>query len=178
MEILFSNRLSEVAPDLAQHFERASDWQRAVKYLLIGAETVRRRYANREATALLRHALDFSSKLSETERGFSEIEIFEKLGMIYASEYDPRAIENYEAMASRAARLGLIDVEARALVNLAYPLAWFSSERCLEVIERALLRSDSQSDRLLRATTRMPPATIEFGQAAGMLGTLRRAETR
>ncbi len=155
MEILFSNRLSEVAPDLAQHFERASDWQRAVKYLLIGAETVRRRYANREATALLRHALDFSSKLSEAERGFSEIEIFEKLGMIYASEYDPRAIENYEAMASRAARLGLIDVEARALVNLAYPLAWFSSERCLEVIERALLRSDSQSDRLLRATTRM-----------------------
>ncbi len=155
MEILFSNRLSEVAPDLAQHFEHASDWPRAVKYLVVAAETARRRYANREAKALLRHALEFSSKLSEAERGLSEIEIFEKLGMIYASEYDPRAIENYEAMASRAARLCLIDVEARALVNLAYPLSWFSSERCLEVIERALLCSDSQSDRLLRATTRM-----------------------
>src|SRR5271166_1794775 len=155
MEILFSNRLSDVAPDLAQHFEHASDWQRAVKYLLVGAETVRRRYANREATSILRHALDLSSKLPEAKRAVSEIEIFEKLGMIYASEYDPRAIENYEAMASRAAHLGLIDVDARALVNLAYPLSWFSSERCLEVIERALLRSDSQSDRLLRATTRM-----------------------
>ena len=58
-------------------------------------------------------------------------------------------------MASRAAHLGLIDDEARALVNLAYPLAWFSSERCLAVLERAFHLSDSQTDRLLRATNRM-----------------------
>ena len=155
LETLFSDRLSEAAPELARHFEHASDWQRAVKYLRLAAETARRRYANREATALLRHALDLSSKQPGAVRGVGEIEILEKLGMIYASEYDPRAIESYEAMASRAAQLGLIDVEARALVNLAYPLAWFSSARCLVVIERALLLSDSQSDRLLRATTRM-----------------------
>jgi predicted ATPase len=122
LETLFSDRLSEAAPELARHFEHASDWQRAVKYLSVAAETARRRYANREATILLRHALDLSSKLPEAARGVSEIRILEKLGMIYASEYDPRAIENYEAMASRAAHPGLIDVEARALVNLAYPL--------------------------------------------------------
>src|SRR5579864_6280971 len=61
METLFSDRLSEAAPELARHFEHASDWQRAVKYLRIAAETAGRRYANREATALLRHALDLSS---------------------------------------------------------------------------------------------------------------------
>jgi hypothetical protein len=121
LEALFSDRLSEAAPELARHFEHASDWQRAVKYLRIAAETARRRYANREATALLRHALDLSSKLPEAARGVSEIEVLEKLGMIYASEYDPRAIENYEAMASRAAHLGLVDVEARALVGLQLP---------------------------------------------------------
>jgi len=122
LETLFSDRLTEAAPELARHFEHASDWQRAVKYLSVAAETARRRYANLEATVLLRHALDLSSKLPEAARGVSEIKILEKLGMIYASEYDPRAIENYDAMASRAAHLGLIDVEARALVNLAYPL--------------------------------------------------------
>ena len=60
LETLFSDRLSEAAPELARHFEHASDWQRAVNYLRIAAETARRRYANREATALLlRHgALD------------------------------------------------------------------------------------------------------------------------
>ncbi len=74
---------------MARHFEHASDWQRAVKYLSVAAETARRRYANLEATALLRHALDLSSKLPEAARGVSEIKILEKLGMIYASEYDP-----------------------------------------------------------------------------------------
>ena len=155
METTFSDRLSEAAPELARHFEHALDWQRAVTYLCVAAETARRRYANREATALLQHALDLSSKLPEPARGVSQIKILEKQGMIHASEYDPRAIENYEAMASRAAHLGLIDDEARALVNLAYPLAWFSSERCLVVLERAFHRSDSQTDRPLRATTRM-----------------------
>jgi len=45
-----------------------------------------------------------------------------------------------------------------ALVNLAYPLAWFSSERCIEVLKRAFLLSDGQTDRLLRAATRMHPS--------------------
>jgi tetratricopeptide (TPR) repeat protein len=155
METTFSDRLSEAAPELARHFEHASDWPRAVKYLGVAAETARRRYANREATALLQHALDLATRLPEAARGVSELKILEKLGMIHASEYDPSAIENYEAMASQAARLGLIDAEARALVNLAYPLAWFSSERCLAVLERAFQLSDSQTDRLLRAITRM-----------------------
>src|SRR5208282_2130486 len=155
METLFSNRLSDTAPELAQHFEHATDWQRAVNYLLVAAETARRRYANREATALLRHALDLASKLPEEKRAVSEIEILEKLGMIYSLEYDRRAIDNYEAMASRAAHLNLTDVEARALIGLVHPLSWITSDRCLKVLERALLLSNSQSVQLLRASFRM-----------------------
>ena len=75
--------------------------------------------------------------------------------MIYSLEYDRRAIDNYEAMASRAAQLGLIDVEARALVGLAYPLMWITSDRCLKILERALVLSNSQSVQLLRASLRM-----------------------
>ena len=90
METIFSDRLSEAAPELTRHFESASDWQRAAKYLRVAAETARRRYADREATALLQHALDLSSKLPEPARSVSEIKILEKQGMIYASEYDPQ----------------------------------------------------------------------------------------
>jgi DNA-binding winged helix-turn-helix (wHTH) protein/tetratricopeptide (TPR) repeat protein len=155
MEPLFSNRLSEAAPELAHHFEQASDWQRAVKYLRVAAETARRRFASREAMASFQRALELSSKLPEEKRAVSEIEILEKLGMIYSLEYDRRAIDNYEAMASRAAHLGLIDVEARALVGLAYPLMWITSDRCLKILERALLLSNSESVQLLRASLRM-----------------------
>ena len=155
METLFSNPLSEAAPELAHHFEHASDWQRAVKYLRVAAETARRRFASREAMASLQRALELSSKLQAEKRAVSEIEILEKLGMIYSLEYDRRAIDNYEAMASRAAHLGLIDVEARALIGLAYPVMWITSDRCLKILERALLLSNSQSVQLLRASFRM-----------------------
>ncbi|MFZ2061934.1 MAG: AAA family ATPase [Candidatus Binatus sp.] len=155
METLFPDRLSEAAPELAHHFEQASDWQRAVKYLRVTAETARRRFASQEAMSSLQHALELASKIPEEKRALIEIEILENLGMIYSLEYDRRAIDNYEAMVSRAAHLGLIDVEARALIGLAYPLMWITSDRCLKVLERALLLSNSQSVQLLRASFRM-----------------------
>src|SRR5208282_3073581 len=105
--------------------------------------------------ASLQRALELSSKLPEEKRAISEIEILEQLGMIYSLEYDRRAIDNYEAMASRAAHLGLIDVEARALIGLAYPLMWITSDRCLKILERALFLSNSQSVKPLRASLRM-----------------------
>jgi hypothetical protein len=58
-------------------------------------------------------------------------------------------------MASRAAHLNLIDVEARALIGVAYPLSWSSSQGCLEVLERVHLLSNRQTDPLLRARSRM-----------------------
>ena len=155
LERLFSHRLSEAAPELAHHFEQASDWRRAISYLRLASETARRRFGSREAMASLQRALELSNKLPEEQRAVSEIEILEKLGMIYSLEYDARAIDNYEAMVSRAAHLGLIDVEARALVGLAYPLMWVTSDRCLKVLERALLLSDSPSVKPLRASLRM-----------------------
>ena len=155
LETLFSDRLGEAAPELAHHFEQASDWRRAVKYLRVAAETARRRFAGREAMASLERALELSSKLPESERGVGEIEIFERMGMVDAIEYDPRAIERFEAMASRAAHLNLTDVEARALIGVAYPLSWTSSHRCLEVLERVHLLSNRQTDPLLRARSRM-----------------------
>jgi tetratricopeptide (TPR) repeat protein len=67
---------------------------------------------------------------------------------------DIHAIETYEALAARAANDGLIDVEVRALIGMAYPLAWTSSQRSLEVLERALRLSAGQEDLLLRARAR------------------------
>jgi hypothetical protein len=54
----------------------------------------------------------------------------------------------------RAARDGLIDVEVRALIDLAYPLAWTSSQRSLEVLERAVRLSARQENPLLRTRAR------------------------
>jgi predicted ATPase len=154
LESLFAERPSEVAAELAHHFEEGSDWARSVKYLQLQAETAGRRYAPREAAAILQHALELTSKLPGAERAASETGILQTLATMYVVSFDMRAIETYEALIACADRYGLIDVEVKALIDLAYPLSWASTQRCLEVVEWALQLSGSQKDPFMRARTR------------------------
>ena len=154
LEELFAADPGAAAPELAHHFEESRDWPRAIKYLTMLAETAGRRYALRETAAVLRHAVELSRKLPDTERAVSETSLLEKLAEIYVVSFDERASGAYENLANRAAHYGLIDVEARSLIGMAYPLSYISSQRCLEVLEGALRLSAQQSDRLIRARTR------------------------
>jgi len=153
-ETRFAGVLSETAPWLAHHFEHGLDLGRAVKYLQMVADNAARRYANREATTVLQHALELSSRLPAKNRALRETEILEQLAAIYVVSLDARAVETYEMLVTRAASHSLIDVEARGLVGLSLPLAWSSAERCLGVVDRALRLSARQSDPLLQARTR------------------------
>src|SRR6202023_1979726 len=84
----------------------------------------------------------------------NETEIPEELAAMYVVSYDRRAVETYEALRARAAHYGLIDVEVRALVDIAYPLSWISTQRSLEAVERALQLSGQLTDPLMRTRTR------------------------
>src|SRR5437867_4527115 len=128
-EVRFSERLNEAAPFLAHHFEHGFDWARAVRYLQIAADTAGRRYAPREATALLQHALQLCAKLPEGERATSETGILERLAAMYVVSVDARAVETCYTLAARAAAYGLIDLEVKALIDMAYPLSWVDRER-------------------------------------------------
>ena len=155
LEQLFAGHESEMAAELAGHFEQGGDWQRAIKYLRLAADTAGRRSEPRQAAEILTHALDLVRKLPEDGRTAVEIEILEKLAAIYSVLGDSnRAVETYEALAARAAHDGLIDVEVRSLIEMAWPLSWISSQRSLEVLERALQLSARQEDPLLRARSR------------------------
>jgi tetratricopeptide (TPR) repeat protein len=147
--------LNEAAIWLAAHFEQGADWLRAIKYLQLAADTAGRRFEPRQATEILEQALELAQKLPDAERTVSEIEILEQLAPIYVVLVDViHAIESYETLAARAAHDGLIDVEVQALIDMAYPLSWTSSERSLEALEKALRLSARQEDLNLRARTR------------------------
>jgi predicted ATPase/DNA-binding winged helix-turn-helix (wHTH) protein len=83
LEVLFSERLSDVAPDLADHFEKSADWPRAIRYLRLAADRARRRYAHREATVLLQQALGLAGRLPDSDRASAEIEISERIATIH-----------------------------------------------------------------------------------------------
>ena len=149
-----SEPVREGTPELAYHFEAGGDWTRAVKYLRVTAEMAGQRYAPHDATSILEHALDLLGRLPDAERAETEVAILQKLAAIYVVSFDPRVVQTYETLIARAAHYGLVDVEARALIGLAYPVSWISASRCLDVVERALELGEGQSDPISRARTR------------------------
>jgi predicted ATPase/DNA-binding winged helix-turn-helix (wHTH) protein len=87
MERQFSDRLSEAAPELADHFEKCADWSRVIKYLRLAADRARRRYAHREATVLLQQGLELASRLPDSDRAATETEILEALATIDVASF-------------------------------------------------------------------------------------------
>ena len=154
LEALYSHRLDEIVPALADHFEAAADWPRAIKYLRMAADVAVRRYAPLEAVPMLQRALELASRLPEAERPVSEIDTLEKLATSYATSTDSRRAETYQTLIEKAAARGLVDTEARALLGLAWAESGASSRRCLDVLTRALKLSARQHDPVLRARTR------------------------
>jgi DNA-binding winged helix-turn-helix (wHTH) protein/predicted ATPase len=63
---IFGDRASEIAAELAMHFEESRDWPRALEYLLHGAETAATRSAHHEAIDLANRGLEALKLVPET----------------------------------------------------------------------------------------------------------------
>jgi DNA-binding winged helix-turn-helix (wHTH) protein len=150
---LYAKRMDEVVPELAYHFEQAADWPRAVDYLQQAAQIAGRRYAHRQADAILARALELVSHLSGAQRAQTEPQLLVALAAHRAAAFDMRAIETYETLVARAADYGLTDVQARALLDLSYFLSLMSAERGLEAAQRAQ-RLSAEQGPAMRTRTR------------------------
>jgi DNA-binding winged helix-turn-helix (wHTH) protein/predicted ATPase/energy-coupling factor transporter ATP-binding protein EcfA2 len=63
---IFRERASEIAAELAMHFEQSRDWPRALQYLIEAARTAARRSAHHEAAELSQRGLEVLKWLPET----------------------------------------------------------------------------------------------------------------
>ena len=161
LEIQHAPDLGELAPELAHHFRACGDWPRTARYLQLAADRATRRYAHPAAAELLREALDVLRKLPQKQRLADEVAVLERLAMTYSAGYDERATETFMQVAEHAARSGLVHTNIRALLGAAFPLSCISSERCMEVLDRALALTAELSDSSLRAQMR---ATVYFNR--------------
>jgi len=155
LEYLFEGHTEEIAAELALHFEHAADWCRAVKYSRQAAETSERRYAHREAIALLSRAREQASRMPAEQRLDVEMEILDRLAMIYVASFDPRCVETYERLAETALLRGLPERGAEALLNLATCVSWDDSERCLKIAARVSQIASTLDDPLVRKKLEM-----------------------
>jgi predicted ATPase len=88
LEAGFGSQSAAIAPELALHFERGGDLERAVEYLVAAAAGIRQRSGGREAVAYLEHALALLDTLPESvDRDRRELE----LRMHLSREWDSSA---------------------------------------------------------------------------------------
>ena len=154
-EYLYGDHAGEVAGELAMHFEQGLAYRRAVKYLRLAAKNHFLRYANREALAYLRHALELVERWPEEERAEAHMAVLEQAGLARRAMGDmDGAAADFQALAEYAAERGRREDEVRALVHLATALSWVDRQGCLDAAERFLALSESVTDELLQAHVR------------------------
>lgn len=148
--------VSEMASELASHFEKGRLPERAAPYLAISAENAARRYAHAESVQILNHALDLVANVSSEKARKLHIEILEKLSdahyalgqMVESAEADARA-------AGAAAGWGMTVAQVNALTRAARALGFLDPDKCVTHCERAAEVAAAGGDPLLAARTRM-----------------------
>jgi DNA-binding winged helix-turn-helix (wHTH) protein/predicted ATPase len=98
----YGTRVREVAAELAIHFERGQDYERAVQYLTQAADNAMRRQAPHEAVALLSRGLTLLKALPDTiERTHHELALLVTLGipLLMTKGYAAREVERTYARA-------------------------------------------------------------------------------
>ncbi len=154
-EGVYGERSSEIAAELAMHFEQGHDYRRAVKYLRLAAQNHSLRYANREAIAYLSRALELLERWPEAERTEARIAMLTEMGLARIAMGDMvTAAEDFAALADYARDQGRIEDEARASDHMATALSWVDRERCLAAAERFVKLSRSADNELLQADAR------------------------
>lgn len=85
-EEIYGERVTEIAPELAMHFERSRDYKRAARYLEHAAHNAIRRFAYREAVALAKRGLHLLGELPDTvEKARQELGLQLTIGLPLAA---------------------------------------------------------------------------------------------
>ncbi len=148
-----SERRNEVESELAQHFAVAQLWSEAFSYLLMALQTAKQRFANREALEILDQASVLAARLPASERAAAELAVLESRAAVFMVEHARGTAESYERLAALAESRGEVDVQARALLGLAYATSWQDRAAALSVLDRAIALSDRQTNEPARIRT-------------------------
>ncbi len=163
LERVFVGREHEAAADLACHFHGAGDHFRAAQYLRVAADNALKRYAPREAAALLHGAVTHAAHLPPDERTRVEIPLLLELGQAQfgAGETD-LAIHTLTRLERRADDEGRHDDRLRALLALAEAQVGIAREAALGCARQIKIVSPVASDRVLASTATIRAGIIEL----------------
>src|ERR1700722_13102572 len=76
---IYAQRVEDIVPELAYHFEQAADWPHAIEYLRRAADIAARRFAHRQVESMLVQALRLVRHLPEPQRAQAEPQLLGSL---------------------------------------------------------------------------------------------------
>jgi DNA-binding winged helix-turn-helix (wHTH) protein len=151
LESLYQARLSEVASELALHFQECHDFERAVRYLLLVAQRCASRHALREALEALTRGMNVAARLPEPIRLAAELALREEIGLVYRlmGQLVSSAAE-FNQMFEQARHAGSAEGQLRALLWFASVSSWLNRTGCLAAIDKVRDLCTGQIDSRLR----------------------------
>jgi DNA-binding winged helix-turn-helix (wHTH) protein/tetratricopeptide (TPR) repeat protein len=175
LEAAYAARRSEVAAELAHHFEAGADGARAITYLQMVADTAVRRYAYREAATTLQRALTLAHHLPEaTERTQREQAVDLRLALrsaLYPSGDFARILAYLHEAEALAVALDDPGRLAQVLLFLSDHFRFMSAyDQTLAAAQRAVTLATASGDVVLHAL-----ANQHLGQAYQGQGDYRQA---
>jgi class 3 adenylate cyclase/tetratricopeptide (TPR) repeat protein len=150
LEWRYASRIEEFAPILAWHFREAGDDEKTLTYATVAGDVAARLYANADAAAHYRDAIDAAGRLDRRDEAVDHL--FPDRGRVLElSGRFHEAVDNYEEM--EAAARGVSDergvlAATMALTTLyATPTPVFDATRGRELAERTLALAGRLADR-------------------------------
>jgi tetratricopeptide (TPR) repeat protein len=184
LEMLYPERVEELAPVLGYHFLEAVDYKRALKYFTLAGDLAMGQYANVEAAAHYGRALEVA--LHSTITSEQLIDLYTRRGRVLELETElKQALENYAAMQHTAQERGDRSLEMAALIEqgklYATPTAVQNAEKAQAASEQALVIAHELKDRAAESkvvwnlmliglyATSEPDQAIHYGEQSLML---------
>jgi predicted ATPase len=178
LESLFAGKLDEHLPELARHYSRSGNTDKAIHYLRMAGEQTARRCAYEEAIGLFNSALGMLARLPEgQERTRREVELrLALIGSLVANKgyAAPEVAESARRALELSSHLGEPQLHFSALM-----FAW-----AFHQVRRDLERADETSRELIELAERardpamIVPAYVASGAVSVFCGRLRIARAR
>ena len=132
----YGKQAPRIAAQLAMHFERGRDFERATEYLVQAGDNAAQLYANDEAEKHYSRALELVEKLAAEDQTKKKLTVFQKRGGVnLALSRFNEAVEDYGSMLQQAQAMHDPAMESAALNALTLTL--FYAHRLTEMAERA-----------------------------------------
>ena len=150
-EIRYADRIEDVAPLLARHFQEAGDDERTLRYATIAGDHAANLYANADAVTVYANAIDAAGRLGRSEEPLRHLFPSRGRALELSGRYDD-AVANDEAWRMLAEERG--DRSAVLAADLALatlhstPTPRFDAERGRALSERTLGLARELGDRL------------------------------